>query len=314
MVEATMSILSGSTGLTLLLGAVLLFLGGITLISHSMQIRRTELSHRVDLIAPPPTTAKKTATPAFQRMQLPHTPGGLPVRDQREIIRRLATLHVPAKHAMAVFDGLKGLSVLAMAGLGLGVASAVPALAGQTTLTMLVAIAFGIGGWFLPTFVIKRLVKARTESVSAGLPDALELLVVCVEAGLALEDGLERVVSEMRHSHPPLAEELALTAADLKILPSRDQALFNLADRIDNPKVRAVVTTLSQTMRYGTPLAHALRNVAADMRNESLLELEERANRLPTLLTLPMMLFIMPTIFLIVGGPAALRVIDALFH
>ncbi len=114
----------------------------------------------------------------------------------------------------------------------------------------------------------------------------------------------------MRHSHPSLAEELALTAADLKILPSRDQALSNLADRVDVPSVRSVATTLSQTMRYGTPLAQALRTVASELRNDSLLALEERANRLPTLMTLPMMLFIMPTIFLIVGGPAALRLMD----
>ena len=151
-------------------------------------------------------------------------------------------------------------------------------------------------------------------TAAEGLPDAIELLVVCVEAGLALEDGIDRIVIELKHSQPKLAEELALTSADLKILSSRDQALANLAERIDTPSVRSVVTTLSQTLRYGTPLAQAMRVVAADMRNDSLFQLEERANRLPVMMTIPMMLFIMPTIFLIVGGPAALKLMDHFMH
>jgi tight adherence protein C len=94
-------------------------------------------------------------------------------------------------------------------------------------------------------------------------------------------------------------------------LPSRDRALTNLTERVDAPSVKSVVTTLTQTMRYGTPLAQALRSVAAELRNDVILRMEERANQLPTLMTIPMIIFLMPTIFLIVGGPAALRLIDA---
>ena len=90
--------------------------------------------------------------------------------------------------------------------------------------------------------------------------------------------------------------------------------MASLADRVDVASVRSVVTTLSQTMRYGTPLAQAIRVVASEMLNESLIQLEERANRLPTMLTIPMMLFIMPTIFLVIGGPSALRLLDMLGH
>ena len=97
-------------------------------------------------------------------------------------------------------------------------------------------------------------------------------------------------------------------------MPSRDQALANLAERVDVPSVRSVVSTLSQTLRYGTPLAQAMRVVAAQMRTEALIDLEERANRLPAIMTVPMMLFIMPVIFLIVGGPAVLRLLDMLAH
>jgi tight adherence protein C len=165
-------------------------------------------------------------------------------------------------------------------------------------------------GWLVPIVVVRHGIKKRIKVVSAGMPDALELLVVCVEAGLSLDDGLDRVVEELAHSQPALAEELALTSADLKILPSRDQALANFAARVDIPSVRSVITTLSQTLRFGTPLAQSLRVVAAEMRNDYLIKLEEQANRLPALLTLPVIIFLMPTIFLIVGGPAALRLID----
>jgi tight adherence protein C len=166
----------------------------------------------------------------------------------------------------------------------------------------------------VPALILRRLVKRRAKAAADGLPDALELLVVCVEAGLSLEDGIDRIIGELRRSQPAIAAELALTSADLKILPSRDQALANLAERVDVPSVRSVVSTLSQTLRYGTPLAQAMRVVAAQMRTEALINLEERANRLPAIMTVPMMLFIMPVIFLIVGGPAVLRLIDMLGH
>jgi len=184
--------------------------------------------------------------------------------------------------------------------------------AGSRTLPSLFGAAMCLSGWFLPPLILRRLVKRRAKAAADGLPDALELLVVCVEAGLSLEDGIDRIIGELQRSQPALAAELALTSADLKILPSREQALANLAERVDVPSVRSVVSTLSQTLRYGTPLAQAMRAVAAQMRTEALINLEERANRLPAIMTVPMMLFIMPVIFLIVGGPAVLRLIDIL--
>ena len=100
--------------------------------------------------------------------------------------------------------------------------------------------------------------------------------------------------------------------AQISIFPNRDQALFNLADRMDLPSLRSVVGTLSQSMRFGTPLAQSLRMAAAEMRTDRLMRVEERANRLPGMLTFPVMLLIMPTIFLIVGGPAVIKVMDTL--
>ena len=126
-----------------------------------------------------------------------------------------------------------------------------------------------IVGWFVPAYFIRAMARSHAKAAANGLPEALELLVVCVEAGLSLEDGIDRMTIELEHSNPQLAEELALTSADLKILPSREAALMKLAERVNVPSVRTVVTTLSQTMRYGTPLAQAMRVVAAEMRNDS---------------------------------------------
>jgi tight adherence protein C len=172
------------------------------------------------------------------------------------------------------------------------------------------ALVAAFAGWMVPILFIGHVIKVRKKAVASGLPDALELLVVCVEAGLSLEEGLQRVAHELKESQPALADELALTWAEINILPSRAQALSNLADRIDIPSVRSVVSMLAQSLRYGTPLAQSLRVGAAEMHNDQMTLLEERANRLPALMTIPVMLFIMPTIFLIVGGPAALRLLD----
>jgi len=298
----------------MLSGAILLLLAGITMLAYSARMRHQQASRRIGLIEPrppshmPPQIAQ--AAPIRETLLLRGTAGSLPERDQREIIRRLAALHIPAQHASTAFLILRLVCVVLFAAGMYALGAQWQAFANKGAALLLAALALGIIGWFAPAPVVARMAQTRAKSAAEGLPDALELLVVCVEAGLALEDGIDRMVVELRHSNPDLADEFAQTSADLKILPTRDQALMKLAERIDVPAVRSVVTTLSQTMRYGTPLAQAMRVVAAEMRNDSLIELEERANRLPTLLTLPMMLFIMPTIFLIVGGPAALRIID----
>jgi tight adherence protein C len=175
-----------------------------------------------------------------------------------------------------------------------------------------VSVAASLAGWLAPAFIMSARGKRRVRLIARGLPDALELLVVCVEAGLSLDDALDRVVAELGESHPALADELALLSADLKILPSREQALTNLAERVDLPSIRSIVGTLAQTMRFGTPLAHAMKVVASEMRNDVMMSMEERANKLPALMTVPMIIFILPTIMLILGGPAMLRVLDQL--
>jgi tight adherence protein C len=231
----------------------------------------------------------------------------------REVERLAGKLGISAARANDAFVAVRLIAIVIVA-LGAYVLASHSSTLGKGTTPLLVAAACGICGWFAPAMYVRRSLKQRSKAVVAGLPDALELLVICVEAGLAFEDGLGRVVNELEKSRPVLAEELAFTAADLKILPNREEALANLAERIDAPSVTSIVTTLTQTLRYGTPLSQALRMVASELRNDTLVHLEERANQLPSLMTIPMMLFIMPTIFMIVAGPAALRLMDTMAH
>ena len=303
---------TGAIDLLPLVAAVMLLAGGMAMVASAGRSRNEVLVRRVAMVEPYIRRAVAHG-PALEDylVRLPLT--GLSEAEQREVIRRMAALGVRQNRALLTFI-LARTGFAAVIGLVLaGWASRFGAVQAQPLIGLALFAMGAIAGWFVPLIFIDRGVRQRTKEVKAGLPDALELLVVCVEAGLSLEDGLDRVVTELRRSQPALADELGLTLADLKILPSRDLALANFAARIDIPSVRAVITTLAQTLRYGTPLAQSLRVVASEMRNDALIDLEERANRLPAYLTIPVILFLMPTIFLIVGGPAALRLFDA-FH
>lgn len=302
-----------SIGFFILFGALILTVGGAGLIYQSIRIRREAIGRRVDAIKPGlPAAAKLTKSKSGRDVPLMRLKSqGFAQQEEREIIRLMSRLGIPQESARSSFSIVR---------IATGVLAAVLTLLGyryyydgQLSLPAIgFAMGAGLAGWLAPAFIITSRAKRRVRMIARGLPDALELLVVCVEAGLSLDDGLDRVVAELWDSHPALADELALLAADLKILPNRDQALNNLAERVDLPTIRSIVGTLSQTMRFGTPLAQAMKVVSAEMRNDALLNLEERANKLPALMTVPMIVFILPTIFLILGGPAVIRVMDQL--
>jgi len=284
--------------------AYLLILGGASLTAASWRMRREAMAGRVELIAAAPAgpnAETEAQGPAFARAAA----GRMGQAEQAQLVRICHRFHIPPAQALAAFSSLRLALAFGLGLLGLLLARLAPGHPGAVV-QMLLAIVFGAAGWIAPAFMLQRATRRHAKAVADGLPEALELLVICVEAGLSLEDGVDRITSELHWSQPDLADELMLTSADLKILPDRDQALGNLAKRVDVPSVRSVVTALSQTLRYGTPLAQALRVTAAELRNDALVRMEERANRLPTLMTVPMMLFIMPTIFLIIGGPAVL--------
>ncbi len=227
--------------------------------------------------------------------------------ERYELARRLARFRIEELAAVLIFVAVR---ILAAAIGGASAWIGASRFGGTSLPFFVLPIGFGLG-WYIPGMLLYGMMKRRQASIAQGLPDALELLVVCSEAGLALDSALDRVATELRQSQPALAEELAVTSADLRVLPDPNVALGNLARRIDLGAVRTVVTCISQTLRYGTPLAQALRVAASDLRNDALILLEERAGRLPVLLTIPMILLILPTVFLIVGGPSVLQAIDA---
>jgi tight adherence protein C len=199
-------------------------------------------------------------------------------------------------------------------------------LTGVPVLTWLLAQHFGLSptmmrtsvavaavvGLMAPDIVLRGIRKRYLASVERAMPDALDLLVICAEAGLALEQGMERVAREIRISSLPCALELETTHNELRILPDRRTALINMGRRTGLVSLQRLGGTMAQALRYGTPLSQALRSLAADMRGEALTRFEARASRLPVLMTLPMILFILPCVFVVVAGPAMLAVFQSL--
>jgi tight adherence protein C len=167
-------------------------------------------------------------------------------------------------------------------------------------------------GFFVPQLYVGNLIKKRHLALAKALPDGLDLLVICAESGLSLDVSLERVANELGGASPELAEELSLTSIELGFLPDRRHALLNLNRRTNLPSIRGVVNTLIQTEKYGTPLSQSLRVLANEFRDQRLLKAEEKAARLPATLTVPMIVFILPVLFIVLVGPAVIKVMDNL--
>lgn len=177
----------------------------------------------------------------------------------------------------------------------------------------LVAITF-ILAYKFPDLYLKNKIQKRSHAIRKGLPDALDLLVICAEAGLTVDAAFHRVARELGKAYPELGDEFTLTAIELGFLSERRQAFENLAQRVDLDAVKGVVTTMVQTEKYGTPLASALRVLSAEFRNERMMRAEEKAARLPAIMTIPLILFILPTLFVVILGPAACSIADAFKH
>lgn len=159
-------------------------------------------------------------------------------------------------------------------------------------------------GFYIPSVVVRNFASKRQSSIKKSWSDALDLLLICVESGMALEPAMGRVAKEIGSQSVALAEEMALTVAELSFLGDRRKALDNLSKRTGLETVKSVVTSLIQSERYGTPLGSALRVLAQENRNDRMADAEKRAAALPPKLTVPMILFFLPVIFVIVLGPA----------
>ncbi|MBW0144826.1 type II secretion system F family protein [Sphingomicrobium sp. B8] len=167
-----------------------------------------------------------------------------------------------------------------------------------------------VGGYKGADIWLKNKVDKRSALIQKGLPDALDLLVICAEAGLTVDASFDRVSKELGKAYPELGDEFGLTAIELGFLNERRQAFENLAKRVDLEAVRGVVTTMIQTEKYGTPIASALRVLSAEFRNERMMRAEEKAARLPAIMTIPLIMFILPVLFVVILGPAACAISD----
>ena len=184
--------------------------------------------------------------------------------------------------------------------------------AGSATIRIAVVLGALMLGWRLPDFLLSRLAARRRLLVEQGLPDALDLLVICAEAGLSLDQAIEQVSEDLRASNAAVADEFATTASEMRVLSNRAQALENLVERTRVASLRGITATLTQAIRFGTPLAELLRILAAEMRTTRLARIEERAARLPVLLAIPLALFILPSLMMVISTPVALRLADTL--
>jgi tight adherence protein C len=175
-----------------------------------------------------------------------------------------------------------------------------------------VAIAIGAAwlGLKIPDLFLKNIIKRRQLSIRRAFPDALDLLLICVESGMSIDASFRKVSEEIGSQSIALAEELTLTTAELSYLQDRREAFDNLSTRTDLDGVRAVCTALVQAERYGTPLAQALRVLAQEIRDMRMSEAEKKAAALPPKLTVPMILFFLPVLFIVILGPAAIRVME----
>ncbi|MEZ5937204.1 MAG: type II secretion system F family protein [Hyphomonadaceae bacterium] len=171
------------------------------------------------------------------------------------------------------------------------------------------AVVFALaGGFYAPNMYLENLVQKRRTSIMRAFPDSLDMMLICVESGMSIELAFARVSEEIGTASPALAEELALTTAELSYLQERRQAYYNLADRTNHPGVKGVAMALVQAEKYGTPLSNALRVMAKENREMRITEAEKKAAALPAKLTVPMIVFFLPVLFLVILGPAFIQI------
>lgn len=173
-------------------------------------------------------------------------------------------------------------------------------------LKLLIVIAAGIVGYYLPNIWVQNLATKRREELNAYFPEALDLLGICVNGGQSIEAAFNKVTEEIFDDSPIMSEEMGLTAAELSFLGDRTTAYRNFATRTDLPAVKTLSTTLAQSEKYGTPLSQALNILSEENRKERMSRLEKKAASLPAKLTVPMIVFFLPVLFVVILGPAAM--------
>ena len=174
------------------------------------------------------------------------------------------------------------------------------------TMKLLYAVGAGCAGYYLPNVFIENLAQKRQEAIRLAFPEALDMLLICVQSGMSVEASFGKVAKEVANQSIELSEELSLTTAELSYLPERRMAYENFAKRTALPTVKAVTTALIQADRYGTPVGTALRTMAKENRDMRMADAEKKAAALPPKLTVPMIVFFLPVLFLVILGPAVI--------
>jgi len=178
----------------------------------------------------------------------------------------------------------------------------------NVSLTLTLEVVAGLVGYYLPDFMLRVRIDRRREQIQKSLPDALDLMVVCVEAGMGMDAAINRVAKEIQLTSPELGEEFALLNLELRAGKARQDALRNLAVRTDIEAINSLVTLLIQTDKFGTSVASALRVFSESFRTQRFQKAEEMAAKLPVKLIIPLIFFIFPALFVIVAGPAAIKI------
>lgn len=294
------------TGTLALMLAALLLLGKF---NQSQRLAtRIKLSQGIapSAIATRPSTVKTAWARAIAILgQLILRTGLLSARTRAELELTLATAGLRGRNGLEIFIGSK---VCAVVGFPMLTVITLRGAALSTAIATLLPAIAAVLGLLLPDMVVRYRRKGYLARVQRGLPDALDLLVICSQAGLGLTTAIVRVAEEMQAGGQEIGLELALTANDLQLIADNRRALLNMGTRTGIEGLVRLGTTLIQSMQYGTPLTEAMRVLSSEMRQDTLIRFENKAARIGVLLTLPMVVFILPCVFLIVGGPAAVQV------
>jgi tight adherence protein C len=279
--------------------------------------RQKRVNARVQMsrgVAPPDTSGRQREAlrRAWTRViralgQIILRTGLLSSRTRSELELTLASAGLRGPNGLELFVGSK---ITLLIGLPLTTLLVLRGISLPPFLTVVAPAAAGVLGLLLPDFVVRYRRKRYIRQVQEGLPDALDLLIICAQAGLGLSAAITRVAEEMQQGNADVGQELALTANELQIMTDSRVALLHLGSRTGVEGLVRLATTLVQSVQYGTPLSQSMRVLSAEMRKETLTRFESRAARLSVLLTLPMIIFILPCLFLIVGGPAAVQVMS----
>jgi tight adherence protein C len=216
-----------------------------------------------------------------------------------------------SENAVAVFFGLRIFSTALMLVLSLAMEARLP---GDNPVMKVAVIVSGCAaGWILPKFFLEKKIAKRQEIIRLSLPDALDLMVVSVEAGLGLDQAIQHVARELQLSHPELSEEMSLVTLEMRAGKRRSEALRNFAERTGEPEVRKLMAILIQNDRFGTSMGESLRNHSDFMRTQRRQQAEERAGKVGVKLVFPIFFFILPSMLIVAAGPGLLQIFKYLF-